>query len=228
MKNRGERTFIELPRFGARLYDLLTDARPNRMQMREIARDLTSRLKEGRLLDAGTGPGRQLREIHRLNPAIELYGLDISRAMIDRARQNLSDIPVNLRQGSIEETEYETGFFDMVTCTGTFYLWQHPETGLNEVHRILKPGGAAVLFESYRDYDRAGLDEGLNQNFADLGLLRRLLAPMFLRKQLRMTCAFDEFARIIDRTAFAGHYTVEKITLGRLPVWARLVLEKHH
>jgi SAM-dependent methyltransferase len=35
--------------------------------------------KRGRVLDIGTGPGWLLREIHTLNYALQLYGLDISR-----------------------------------------------------------------------------------------------------------------------------------------------------
>jgi 2-polyprenyl-3-methyl-5-hydroxy-6-metoxy-1,4-benzoquinol methylase len=48
------------------------------LHYREIAQDLTSRLSAGHLLDVGTGPGRLLQAIHSLNPAIDLYDLDIS------------------------------------------------------------------------------------------------------------------------------------------------------
>jgi SAM-dependent methyltransferase len=69
-----------------------------------IAMCLATRVDRGRLLDVGFGHGRLLRAIHEVNPLIELFGLDISPAMVQRAKYNLQGVPVDLRQGTISRT----------------------------------------------------------------------------------------------------------------------------
>ncbi|MEW6094265.1 MAG: class I SAM-dependent methyltransferase [Chloroflexota bacterium] len=224
--SRGENEFVHLPGFAARLYDNLTQTRAIQVMYSEVARELTGRLDHGRLLDIGTGPGHLLHEIHRLRPSLELFGLDISEAMISLARRNLGGIPVDLRQGNIRKTDYADGFFDLITSTGSFYLWDEPVECLNEIHRILKPGGAACIYESYRDYDEMAFRLALQNNLAKETLTRRWLTPGFLKRQLRMTYASGQVEGILRATRFNGAFKVEKIILANLPVWLRIKLTK--
>ncbi len=224
--SRGESEFIRLPAFAAGLYDSLTQTRAIRIMYGEVARELAERLPRGRLLDVGTGPGYLLQEVHRLNLQVELFGLDISEAMVGRARRNLSSLPVDLRVGSIRRTNYTDGFFDLVTATGSFYLWDEPVECLDEIHRILKPGGAALLYESYSDYNETTFREALRQNLAKETLVRRWLTPKFLQRQLRMTYTSGQVDELLRRTRFAGNFEVKKIVLGGLPSWLRIELVK--
>ena len=92
MKTRGERYFVGLPRLGAWLYDRFLYAEPIQDRIAEIAHDPMTGTERGKLLDVGTGPGRLLAEINRLNPDFALLGLDISAAMIKVARKILLNI----------------------------------------------------------------------------------------------------------------------------------------
>src|SRR5665648_94421 len=151
--SRGEDSFVKLPTFAAKLYDSMMQSEATKMQYKEIAQDLVSQLEDGRLLDIGTGPGHLLCEIHKLNPNIELYGLDISNSMVEQASRNLADSRVDLQCGNIRTTNYKSDYFDLITCSGSFYLWDNPIESLEEIYRILKPGGAAFLYETHRDID---------------------------------------------------------------------------
>jgi ubiquinone/menaquinone biosynthesis C-methylase UbiE len=226
MSSRGESSFSRLPGFGARLYDSMSRAHAIKAQFKEIAQFLVSRVKGGRVLDVGMGPGRLLLEIHRLNPALELYGLDVSGSMVRLAGQNLAGIKTDLRQGSIEQTDFGGNFFDLVTCTGSFYLWERPEACLGEVFRILKGERSAYLFETYSDYNHDAFRDALRVNLRNETLLRKLLTPAFLKRQLRMTYRSDEVVAIIGRTAFADSYSIEKAVLAGLPIWLRIELAK--
>lgn len=226
MSTRGERDFSRLPGFAARLYDLLTQARAIHLQHQEIAQELMKRIQKGRLLDIGTGPGVLLREVHRLNPEIELFGLDISDAMVALAQKNLSDLTADIRLGNIRKTDYQDDHFDLVTCTGSFYLWDEPVRGLNEIHRILKPHGLAVLFESYRDFDRLAMKQALCRNLQGESLLYRIISPFFLKKQLRMTYTVEEMTQMVQQTRFAGKFNIEKTSIANLPVWMQVTLDK--
>jgi ubiquinone/menaquinone biosynthesis C-methylase UbiE len=227
MKSRGQANFINLPGFAAKLYNNLTHTKAIERQHREIAADLVSRMDHGRLLDVGTGPGKLLFEIHRLNPGIALFGLDISTAMVQLARKNLEGINVELRQGDIRKTSFPDDYFDIITCTGSFYLWDNPAVCLEEIFRILKPGRAAYLFETYQNFDEIQVRKALKVNLKEEGLMRRLVTPVFLMKQLRLTYHTDEIKNIIKQTRFAENHSIDPISLGGLPAWLRIQLMKH-
>jgi ubiquinone/menaquinone biosynthesis C-methylase UbiE len=226
MKSRGESQFVSLPRFGAWLYDRFLSVEPIHARIREIAQDLATMTDRGRLLDVGMGPGRLLLEIHRLSPNVELFGLDISASMVERARKNLRDIPANLRQGSIRHTTYENDFFTIVTCVGSFYLWDYPEESLEEICRILKVGQSAFLFEVYKEVNQDEFDHALKENLRQLDPVRRLVGPAALRKAVRMAYRVEEFVKIISTTSFADSYTMEKVKLAKMPMWLRIKLTK--
>ncbi len=223
---RGEEIFITLPRVGSKIYDFLMRESPMQKYYLEIARDLTSRISGGRLLDVGTGPGRLLREIHRINPNIELYGLDVSSAMLQQARKNLSGTPVNLQQGNIRKTGFPGESFELVACSGSFYLWDRPEEGLREIFRILKKNASAYLFECRREYDRQELKSALKGNLRQVNLIARILGPLAIRQALDVAYAKEEVVEIVKKSPFANNYRMEDITLSRIPIWRRIELRK--
>jgi ubiquinone/menaquinone biosynthesis C-methylase UbiE len=226
MKGRGQDYFIKLPGFGARLYDSFMSGSPMQRYYKEVAQDLAGRILQGRLLDVGTGPGRLLQEIHNLNSQIELFGLDISASMIEQARKNLRGIAVDLRQGNVRQTDYPSGYFDLVVCTGSFYLWNKPEEGLQELHRILKNGQSAYLYECHREYDRQALRMGLRENLRHLNTISRIIGPFAVKQALRAAYCRDEITGIVGRTSFASSITIHDMTFSGLPIWVRVELQK--
>jgi len=226
MRSRGQASFVRIPKFGARLYDKMMTGHSAEAHFADIARDVVDRGVGRRLLDVGTGPGRLLAEVRKLNPEVELHGLDISAAMVELAERNLRGDKVQLSLGSIRSTSYETGFFDTVICSGSFYLWDEPIACLGEIHRILAVGGRACLYESTRDFDPEAFRKALQHNLREEPLLRKCLAPHFLRRQLAMTYSTDEIRSIVAQTQFSAHTEVAPVTLGGLPVWLRVALTK--
>lgn len=224
--SRGEDSFGNLPGFAAKLYDSMMQGDATQTQYREIAQDLVSRLKSGRLLDVGTGPGYLLREIHKLNQKLELYGLDISASMVEQASKNLTDVRVNLQCGTIRATNYKSDYFDLVTCTGSFYLWDRPIESLEETRRILKPGGVVYLYETHREINKQILRQKMRENLRGDNLIRKILAPKFFIKQLGMTYSKKEIIELIEKTSFSESYKIEDMTISNLPVWIRVRLEK--
>jgi len=226
MDDRGQSDFARLPRFAARLYAALTQTGPILSQHREIADDLISRIEGGTVLDIGTGPGRLLEEVHRRRPDFRLYGLDISAAMVEMARKNLGGLGIEFQQGDIRHAPFRDHFFDLVTCTGSFYLWTEPREGLDEIFRILKPGRAAYLYETYSDCDLDAVREAFRANLRNENLLRRFIAPRLFLKQLRMTYRTDEIEAIVAGTRFSGSFSMDRIVLARMPAWVRITLMK--
>jgi ubiquinone/menaquinone biosynthesis C-methylase UbiE len=226
MKSRGEIQFMKFPRVAAWLYSKLTRTHPLQQQYLEIAAYLAGRIQSGRLLDIGTGPGRLLLEVHKLSPRLQLYGLDISKAMIELAQKNLTGVTSELKMANVCAMGYETDFFDTVVCTGSFYLWDRPKQGLEEIHRILKPDCCAYLFETNREYDRSTYTAALKENLKREGLAMRLFGPLLLAKALPMAYRSDEVEAIVKQTSFADRCRIDNVALVGLPIWMRIQLTK--
>jgi ubiquinone/menaquinone biosynthesis C-methylase UbiE len=226
MKTRGEKYFVKLARFGASMYDKFLDVEPIRSRLKEIASDLVLKTEKGTLLDIGTGPGRLLFEINLLNPKFVLFGLDISASMIEVARKNLQSIQANLQVGSIKNTNYDSNFFSIITCSGSFYLWDYPVESIEEIHRILKEGQSAYLFEVYKDINEEEYKIALKNNLRQLNWMRRLFGPFAIRESIKKSYRIEEITKIIEKTSFAGNYSIEKIKLSGLPMWMRITLRK--
>jgi len=105
-------------RFAAKLQEFVSVRREDSGLYHEVA-DALPLPDTDRLLDIGTGTGLQLRVLRQLNPDLELYGLDTSAHTIKIAEGYLGSDRVDLMVGSIEATDFEDNFFDLVTCTNS-------------------------------------------------------------------------------------------------------------
>ena len=219
-------------RMAAKLQDMVSQRREEVGLYKEIAEKLPLPDK-GRLLDVGTGSGLQLKAVHDVRPNLELFGLDISGAAIRVARRNLTGMEVDLRVGSIEHTAYDDDFFDIVTCNASMSYWKNPVACLDEIYRILKPGGLASLFEPQKDIDIDQVVEIINANLADKSRLRRFMAVNLNKFGLRWgrtlglkIYSVQELAAMANRSRFGANHSIARITLQNLPIFVRIALMK--
>ena len=99
-----------------------------------------------KVLDAMCGSGQTASFL--VEKGGDAYGLDVSEQVI---RQFQAKLPgATAVQGSILQTEFEDEFFDAVFVTGGLHH-VHPKVpeAVNEIHRILKPGGWLCFFEPH-------------------------------------------------------------------------------
>ena len=134
---------------------------------------------------------------------------------------------VNLLQGNIQVTDYKNCFFDLIACSGNFYLWDMPEVGLEEIYRILKKDQSAYLYEINKDIDKDEVEYWIKSNLRDENLLIRIVAPLFITKQLEIAYRLDEIIEIVESTSFRESYEIEKLSLRGLMGWTRIKLTKH-
>jgi ubiquinone/menaquinone biosynthesis C-methylase UbiE len=219
-------------RFAAKLQDAVSKRREEVGLYKEIAEQLPLR-DTGRLLDVGTGSGLQLKVIRDMRSSLELFGLDVSGAAIDVARENLRGMEVDMREGSIEQTSYADGFFDLVTCHSSMSYWENPVACFDEIHRILKPGGSAVLFEPQKDIDMDTVVETIRAKLADKSRLRRFLAVSMNKYGLRYGRRIGlnlyseaELEELATRSRFGKNNSIERTVLQDLPIFVRITLEK--
>jgi len=102
--------------------------------------------KEALILDVGCGPGMLAKDL-----AIKGYkgsGLDTSNMMIRLSKdlfKQLKKEDWNFLVGDVEKTEFKKGTFDCVIASGVIEYMFEDMKMLNEMNRILKPGGYLII-----------------------------------------------------------------------------------
>jgi ubiquinone/menaquinone biosynthesis C-methylase UbiE len=132
---------------------------------------------EGRVLDCGCGDGTLTLELAKKGHGA--VGADISPLNINRALDSIPDIPemtarLDYYVADIESLPFEDGEFDTVVITDTLEYLINPRRGLEEVHRVLREGGKALISvpnqidrqpTRYRTFDIAKLQDIMQDLF---------------------------------------------------------------
>lgn len=95
------------------------------------------------ILDIGCGNGTMLEMISR-SCDCKLIGTDISQDALHDAGHRLSYKPVELLQCPVDDLPLNDSSIDKALTINTMYFWDDLEHGLNEIKRVLKPGGLFV------------------------------------------------------------------------------------
>lgn len=113
----------------------------------QIGEDLT-------ILDVGCGGGRTIQKLAALASKGKVCGVDYANGSVtaSRARNvNLIDAGrVEIKQASVSQIPYPDNTFDLVTAVETQYYWPDMIKDMQEILRVLKPGGKLLIIaESY-------------------------------------------------------------------------------
>lgn len=108
------------------------------------------------MLDVGCGGGFTIRRLLKRSKDAQVYGIDISEESVTKARQvnaEVLDKQVYVTQGSAEQLPYYDEMFDLITAVETVYFWPNLPDCLQEVRRVLKPGGKFAIMVEVVDSD---------------------------------------------------------------------------
>ncbi len=105
------------------------------------------------ILDIATGTADVAISLRKLNPN-KIVGLDLSEKMLEVGREkirkkNLSGL-IQLVKGDSEQIHYPDNSFDAVTVAFGVRNFENLLRGLQEMHRVVKPGGKVVILEFSR------------------------------------------------------------------------------
>ncbi len=103
------------------------------------------------ILDIATGTGDFAITAHYLLSPGKIVGIDISEGMLKIGREkieklNLTD-RITLQVGDSTQLDFDAQTFDVVTVAFGVRNFESLSKGLNEIYRVLKPGGVAVILE---------------------------------------------------------------------------------
>jgi SAM-dependent methyltransferase len=105
----------------------------------------------GRVLDVGCGPGHLANRLAREH-SLEVTGLDLDPAMIERARANAERAVIAERRprfvvGGVAALPFPDASFDLIVSTLSMHHWADATAGQAEIGRVLRPGGRALIWD---------------------------------------------------------------------------------
>jgi len=140
----------------------------------KVADEIVSHIRQGSMLDLGTGPGYLPVEIVKRAPDINITGVDLSRKLIHMARINAQKAgyasQLHFEVGNSARLRFDDADFDMVISTGMLHSLKNPVNVLLEINRVLKDGANAWIYDpanviQYIDRKKWKASLNLNERF---------------------------------------------------------------
>jgi ubiquinone/menaquinone biosynthesis C-methylase UbiE len=148
-----------------------------------------------RVLDVACGAGALVVDVApRVDRAV---GVDLSEGMLRIARSRLLAAAdarrlanVEFVQGPSDALPFDDGSFTALVCTTALHHFPDPQRSIDELARVLAPGGRLVIGDVCRDSPAMKLADPLFKRFEDghVGLQRKHdIEAMLTRAGLRVT-----------------------------------------
>jgi SAM-dependent methyltransferase len=172
-------------------------------EMTDWGLDHISIEKHDTILDVGCGGGETVRKLAVIALEGKVYGIDFSEASVKvsrrRNRQSIKAGKVDIQHGSVSSLPFSEGMFDLVTAIETHYFWPDLISDMQEILRVLKPGGRLVVMgEAYK----GGKFDDRNRKWAEWG---------------NMTYhSVDEFSELLSKAGYSDVQVFEEYELGWL------------
>jgi len=167
-------------------------------EFRACARRVAAHLSPGAaVLEAAPGPGYLAVEVAKLGP-YRVTGIDISETFVRLAREHAarSGVDVVFRQGDAAALPFPDQSFDFAVCRAAFKNFSNPVGALSELHRVLRPGGCALIIDLRSDVSDEAIDtavDGMHLDRVNAFLTRATLKHM-LRKRAYSRADFQQMA----------------------------------
>lgn len=198
----------------ARFYARIRGTEPQLQAYRRQAEQLGADLPAGTaVLEVAPGPGYFAIEVAKLG-GYAVTGLDISRTFVEIATAKAAEagVQVDFRRGDVAAMPFPDGSFDLIVCQAAFKNFTRPVDALDEMHRVLRPGGVALIQDMNRDATAADIAGDVRE--MDLGPVAAAMTRRTLTGLRRRAYSRGTFEQLATRSAFGTcTTTADGITL---------------
>jgi ubiquinone/menaquinone biosynthesis C-methylase UbiE len=178
-----------------------------------LARQVSGQLPaNAEVLEVAPGPGYFAIELAKLDD-YRITGLDISKTFVEIAKRNAAEakVHVDFQRGNASGMPFKSGSFDFLLCRAAFKNFAAPLGALREMHRVLKPGGRALIIDLRKDCS----DESVSQQVDEmkLGAVNTILTKLTFRHMLlKRAYSKQDFQQMVASTGFARVDIRENLT----------------
>ncbi|MBZ5634523.1 MAG: class I SAM-dependent methyltransferase [Acidobacteriia bacterium] len=191
---------------------------------RALARQIANQLPPGAdVLEVAPGPGYFAIELAKLGD-YRITGLDISETFVEIAKQKATEanVQVDFRHGNASGMPFKSDSFDFLLCRAAFKNFSAPLGALREMHRVLKPGGRALIIDLRKDTPNESISQAVDE--MKLGTVNGILTKATFRFMLlKRAYTKRDFEQMVSETRFdkveirEGHIGLE-ILLTKSPI----------
>lgn len=172
-------------------------------EFEELARRIARELPEGgSVLEVAPGPGYFCIEMAKLGP-YRVTGVDLSQSMVKIAQEKAQKALVNVgfQQGNSSNLPFPRDSFDFLVCRAAFKNFAQPVRALQEMHRVLKPGGRGLIIDLRRDASPADVSRAVDE--MGLSFVNRVITRLTFRFMLlKNAYAKEHIEQMLAQTAF--------------------------
>jgi ubiquinone/menaquinone biosynthesis C-methylase UbiE len=183
-------------------------------EVRRLARALADQIPAGgAVLEVAPGPGYLAIELARCGVR-RVTGLDISRTFVRMANENAAraGVPVTFLHGDAAAMPFEADSFDFLVCRAAFKNFTRPVRALDEMHRVLRSGGKALIFDLRGDVTRAEIDAYVNG--MGLGRIDSFLTKFIFRHTLIKRAYLPDQFRSMAAASRFGSCEIKQSSIG--------------
>jgi ubiquinone/menaquinone biosynthesis C-methylase UbiE len=204
--------------FIARWYAKHTARSPERF--RETARVVAAKLPGGgSVLEVAPGPGYLAIELAKTG-GYRVVGLDISHTFVEIARRGAAEagVEVTFERGNAADMPFAADSFDFVVCCAAFKNFTEPVRALEEMYRVLRAGGRALIVDMRPDATPQAIDDEVKKLGA--GWLNSLVIKWTFKHMLvKRAYSAEQFRLMASQTSFRS-CEIDSSPLGQ-NVWLK-------
>jgi len=175
------------------------------VEFQALADRLAKTIHSGsRILEVAPGPGYLAIELAKRGQ-YAIAGLDISKTFVEIASANArrASVKIDFQHGNASAMPFADDTFDVTLCRAAFKNFSQPVEAMNEMYRVLKPQGRAVIIDLRKD---ASMDDiGNYIKDANLGWANSLIYKATFRYLLiPRAYSKQQFVEMAASSRFGG------------------------
>jgi ubiquinone/menaquinone biosynthesis C-methylase UbiE len=169
---------------------------------RRQAEEFTAGLGAGaEVLEVAPGPGFLSIEMARTG-RVRVVGIDASTTFVElaAAAARASGVDVDFRAGDVADMPFDADSFDLVVTQAAFKNFSRPARALEEMHRVLRPGGTAIVQDMSKDASTAAIAEEVKG--MGVGRVNAAMTRVILSRLRRRAYTPSQFAQLVAESPF--------------------------